>query len=286
MSRLEVIDGASVEVAVAMDPRSLQAIVLGEGLDRDYSTCPSGWICGTKDLTRVGHVTELKTGTAPQDRPERQAQTKSQAVARWLLDGVRPSVRLVWARADGPAIPMWWRPTFGELERHRRALIAMMDRIDAHRDKQPDELPLVTGEHCRYCDVRREDNCPAQRYLRRNEPADAVERYERAVVLGEEAKEARARSLADLDGDKRMDVELSYRRSRIDAELAIERLPGLADFARRTITAGDIDRYIREQPGKFSAVRDDVHAQLGDAITWTATKTRTISRDGDAPESV
>lgn len=278
-----------MEVKIAIDPRAFTARLLpthdAQGQPyghRDYSAAEPGEIVGTADIWGEP-IVELKTGAVDVEA-DNNYQTLFFALAWWLIYGKLATTRLTKSHVD----KAWYEdrtPTASRLMDYRRDLVRLQDTIDAARATPAGErLPLVTGQHCQWCDVQQAGACPAfsdriTQPLTGDVVADAVTaklaaadtRAQRVLVfqsLGTAVHETDA-GTAEPVTDRSRKIA--------DVDAAIYEYPWLAGHVTRTIRAPALDKLIRHERRdgeRWDEARDRVHEKLenGGALEWTVRK--------------
>lgn len=170
------------EVALAWNPDTSEARVLGSGLDRDYRKRLPRELCGTVDILALVDddavfVADWKFlyGYVPPPRDNLQLLFGAVAAAR-AFNRSRAIIEIIRPREEGPP----WRSRFEldafALSDAEERLGALVARIDQARETR--RVQLTEGPHCKYCPSAL--FCDAQTVL----PA-AIMRIAPAIPIGE-----------------------------------------------------------------------------------------------------
>lgn len=149
----------AAEISYAVDLAADQAIRLGVDLERRYPSTGPHVVCGTLDLeaeriTGVPIVIDWKWGYQPVTSAAENPQIQFAALARhWATGAPEVEGRIGYVRPSGHI--HWDRATFDafELESFADRQLALAEKVEDARKRvrTARRLPVVTGEHCRYC---------------------------------------------------------------------------------------------------------------------------------------
>ena len=250
-----------VEVALAYDPATGEAHVLGGDHHRDYSAAPSGFVCGTADVValwdeggdgqeRNGRilVTDWKTGSRASIAPANENPQLAflALAARKALGRPDDSVAAQLAFVDAGGGISLSRHEFAdeELAAAEEEILRILRSVEESRAGEHPEAPrLVTGGHCRYCPAIA--RCPAmagaaQALLSEKDDEltthSVAAAWERLQAVEAAAKKVRASISAyvasercegdvDLPGGSSLRI-VESRRDKIDPNLAMPMLRG------------------------------------------------------------
>ena len=250
-----------VEVALAYDPVSGKAQVLGGDHHRDYSAAPSGSVCGTADVValwdedgdgqeRTGRilVTDWKSGSRAAVAPAREnpqlaflALAARKALGR---EGDSVAAQLAFVDANGGISLSRHEFADEELAAAEEKILGILRSVEESRTgEHPGAARLVTGSHCRYCPAIA--RCPAiagaaQALLSEKDgeftPNSVAAAWERLQAVEAATKKARAalssfvasercEGAVDLPGGSSLKI-VESRREKIDPDLAMPMLRG------------------------------------------------------------